>query len=49
MKNGEIIPKVLNSIGAKDRWLNIEEFGSRRGVNSEENRLRQLGFTPPKR
>lgn len=49
MKNGEIAPKILNSTGAKDRWLNIEEFGSRRGSNSEENRLRQLAFTPPKR
>ena len=49
MKSGEIVPKILNQIGGKEKWLNIEEFGSRRGPGSEENRLRQLAFTPPKR
>lgn len=24
MKTGELIPKILNSIGGKERWLNIE-------------------------
>lgn len=49
MKNRELVPKVLNSAGGKERWLSIEEFGGRRGQSGEESRLRQLAFTPPKR
>ena len=45
MKNGEIVPKVLNALGGKDRWLNIEEYQGRKGGDL----LRQLSFTPPKK
>jgi hypothetical protein len=34
MKNKELVPKILNSAGGKDRWMAIEEFGGRRGQNS---------------
>lgn len=49
MKSGDLVPKVLSQAGGKDRWLNIEEFGGRRGLGNEEKALRQLSFTPPKR
>ena len=49
MKSRELVPKILNSAGGKDRWMTIEEFGGRRGMSNEESRLRQLAFTPPKR
>ena len=34
MKNKELVPKILNLTGGKDRWLAIEEFGGRRGMNN---------------
>ena len=33
-KNGEVAPKVLTSMAAKDRWINLEEFAGRKTLNS---------------
>jgi hypothetical protein len=49
MKSREVVPKILNATGGKERWMVIEEFGGRRGSTNDESKLRQLGFTPPKR
>jgi len=49
LKNGELLPKILNVSGGKDRWLNIEDTGSKKNLNNEESALRKLNFTPPKK
>lgn len=48
LKSGEIVPKILTaSYGNKDRWINLDD--NRKNLNNEEKRMRQLGFTPPKK
>ncbi len=48
-KSGEVAPKMLTSIAAKDRWMNLDDFAGRKSYNTEEAKLRQLSFTPPKK
>ena len=49
-KNSEIAPKILNAVSTKDKWLNLEELGRKNQImNSEEEKLRSVGFTPVKK
>jgi hypothetical protein len=48
LKSGEIAPKILApTYGNKDRWISLDD--GRKNLNNEEKRVRQLGFTPPKK
>jgi hypothetical protein len=49
MKNEEIVPKVLNPTGGKDRWMNLEELTNKKTSSLEDQMLRKLNFTPPKK
>jgi hypothetical protein len=48
-KDGDLRPKILNMGPSKDRWMNLEDAVGRKSALSEDNKLRAIGFTPPKK
>ncbi len=50
-KSEELVPKLLlsNPSSSKDRWVNLEESRAWKNVQQEDQTLRKLNFTPPKR